>query len=47
MISEFNERDRIQGQFLVGSVTKGNNASGSLYLNIEFNHITLFVYRRK
>lgn len=35
MISEFNERDRIQGQFLVGSVTKGNNASGSLYLNIE------------
>lgn len=36
MISEFKEGDRIrQSQFLVGSVTKGVNASGSMYLNIE------------
>ena len=35
MISEFAERDRIQGQFLVGSVSKGANASGSPYLNVE------------
>ena len=35
MISEFQEYDRIQGQFLVGSATKGVNASGSAYLNLE------------
>lgn len=35
MISEFQEYDHIQGQFLVGNVTKGANASGSAYLNIE------------
>ena len=34
MISEFEERDRIQGQFLVGNVTKGVNANGP-YLNVE------------
>ena len=35
MISEFQELDHIQGQFLVGSVTKGANASGNSYLNVE------------
>ena len=35
MISEFQEYDHIQGQFLVGNITKGANASGSAYLNIE------------
>lgn len=36
MISEFKEGDRIrQNQFLIGNVTKGVNASGSMYLNIE------------
>ena len=34
MISEFKEQDRIQGQFLVGNVTKGVNANGP-YLNVE------------
>ena len=34
MISEFEERDRIQGQFLVSNVTKGVNANGP-YLNVE------------
>ena len=35
MISEFEELDHIVGQFLVGNVSKGANASGSPYLNVE------------
>ncbi|MCR5505540.1 MAG: HD domain-containing protein [Bacilli bacterium] len=35
MISEFEEQDHIQGQFLVANVVKGANASGSPYLNME------------
>lgn len=35
MISEFVEHDHIIGQFLVGNISRGVNASGSPYLNIE------------
>ena len=35
MITEFVEHDHIIGQFLVGNVSRGVNASGSPYLNIE------------
>lgn len=35
MISEFVEHDHILGQFLVGNISRGVNASGSPYLNIE------------
>lgn len=35
MISELNEHDHIIGQFLVGNISRGVNASGSPYLNIE------------
>ena len=35
MISEFNDHDHIEGQFLLGSVTKGVNATGGAYLSIE------------
>ena len=35
MISEFEEASHITGQFLVGNVSKGANASGSPYLNVE------------
>ena len=35
MISEFVEHDHIIGQFLVGNISRGVNASGSAYLNIE------------
>lgn len=35
MISELSEGQRVRGQFLVGSSSKGTNASGSLYLNVE------------
>ena len=35
MISEFNDHDHIEGQFLLGSVTKGVNATGGSYLSVE------------
>lgn len=35
MISEFVEHDHIIGQFLVGNISRGVNASGAPYLNIE------------
>ena len=35
MISEFNEHDHIQGQFLVANITKGVNATGMPYFNVE------------
>ena len=35
MIMDFNDRDHIEGQFLVGNVSKGVNASGGAYLSME------------
>ena len=35
MISEFNDHDHIEGQFLLGSVSKGVNANGGSYFSIE------------
>ena len=35
MIADFKEHDHINGQFLIGSVSRGVNASGAAYLNLE------------
>ena len=35
MISEFTDHDHIEGQFLVGNVSKGVNATGGSYFSIE------------
>lgn len=35
MISEFTDHDHIEGQFLVGNVTKGVNATGGSYFSLE------------
>ena len=35
MIADFNDHDHIEGQFLLGSVSKGVNASGGSYLSVE------------
>ena len=35
MISEYNDHDHIEGQFLVGSVSKGVNAQGGSYFSVE------------
>ena len=35
MISEFADHDRIEGQFLLGSVSKGVNANGGSYFSVE------------
>lgn len=35
MINELNDGERIQGQFLVGNVSKGTNNYGSNYLSVE------------
>ena len=35
MISEFNDHEHIEGQFLVGSVSKGVNANGGSYFSLE------------
>ena len=35
MISEFNDHDHIEGQFLLGSVSKGVNANGGSYFSLE------------
>jgi len=35
MIMDFNDHEHIEGQFLVGSVSKGVNASNSPYISIE------------
>ena len=35
MISEFNDHDHIEGQFLVGNVAKGVNANGGSYFSVE------------
>lgn len=35
LIAQFAENDKFVGQFLVGNVSKGTNASGSIYLNVE------------
>ena len=35
MISEFTDHDRIEGQFLIGSVSKGVNANGGSYFSVE------------
>ena len=35
MISEFTDHDRIEGQFLLGSVSKGVNATGGSYFSVE------------
>ena len=40
MISEFVDGMHINGQFIVGSVSKGVNASGAPYLNIELKDST-------
>ena len=35
MISEFNDHDHIEGQFLVGSASKGVNTQGGSYFSVE------------
>ena len=35
MISEFNDHDHIEGQFLVGNVAKGVNTNGGSYFSVE------------
>ena len=35
MISEFTDHDHIEGQFLLGSVSKGVNANGGSYFSVE------------
>ena len=35
MIAEFTDHDRIEGQFLLGSVSKGVNANGGSYFSVE------------
>ena len=35
MIADFNDHDHIEGQFLLGSVSKGVNANGGSYLSVE------------
>ena len=35
MISEFTDHDRIEGQFLLGSVSKGVNTNGGSYFSVE------------
>ena len=35
MISEFTDHDHIEGQFLVGSVSKGVNANGGSYFSVD------------
>ena len=35
MISEFTDHDRIEGQFILGSVSKGVNANGGSYFSVE------------
>ena len=35
MISEFNDHDHIEGQFLLGSVSKGVNANGGSYFSVD------------
>ena len=35
MISEFTDHDQIEGQFLLGSVSKGVNATGGSYFSVE------------
>ena len=35
MISEFTDHDHIEGQFLLGSVSKGINATGGSYFSVE------------
>ena len=35
MISEFTDHDRVEGQFLLGSVSKGVNANGGSYFSAE------------
>ena len=35
MISEFTDHDHIEGQFLLGSVSKGVNTLGGSYFSVE------------
>ena len=35
MISEFTDHDHIEGQFLIGNVSKGVNANGGSYFSVE------------
>ena len=35
MISEFTDHDRVEGQFLLGSVSKGVNTNGGSYFSVE------------
>ena len=34
MISEFNDHDHIEGQFLLGSISKGVNDNGGSYFSV-------------
>ena len=35
MIAEFTDHDHIEGQFIVGTVSKGVNANGGSYFSVE------------
>ena len=35
MIADFNDREHVEGQFLLGNVSKGVNANGGAYLSVE------------
>lgn len=47
MIIEFKEHDHIVGQFLIGNISRGVNASGSPYLNIELRDSTGLINGKK
>ena len=47
MISEFTDHDHIEGQFLVGSVSKGVNATGGSYFSLELRDASGVITAKK
>ena len=47
MISEFTDHDHVEGQFLVGSVSKGVNATGGSYFSLELRDASGVITAKK
>ena len=47
MISEFTDHDHIEGQFLLGTVSKGVNANGGSYFSVELRDASGFITAKK
>ena len=47
MINEFNDHEHIEGQFIVGSVSKGVNTNGGTYFSIELRDSTGSITAKK